>query len=106
MKNTRVALATTDKQERFIGMFGEDLKQIKKAIALRDIEEMFFAEAYIYAVAAEREKAKEIANEIPAEQTPVDYTGAATVFAALRDNETARSNMWKKRAKAAAEISF
>lgn len=72
-----------------IGMFGEALKQIKKAIALQDIEEMFFAEAYIYAAAGEHEKAKEIANEILSGQTPIDYTDAATVFAALNENDRA-----------------
>jgi DNA-binding winged helix-turn-helix (wHTH) protein/Tfp pilus assembly protein PilF len=72
-----------------IGMFGEALKQIKKAIALQDIEEMFFAEAYIYAAAGEHEKAKEIANEILSRQTSIDYTDAATVFAALRENDRA-----------------
>ena len=72
-----------------IGMFGEALKQIKKAIALQDIEEMFFAEAYIYAIAGEHEKAKEIANGILDKQTPIDYTDAATVFAALRENDRA-----------------
>lgn len=74
-----------------IGMFGEALKQIKKAIALQDIEEMFFAEAYIYACADEPEKAREIAEEIlnKTNPPPIDYTDAATVFAALREYDRA-----------------
>lgn len=87
-----------------IGMFGEALKQIKKAIALQDIEEMFFAEAYIYALAGEREKAKEIANEFLNKQTPIDYTDAATVFAALQENDRAFEFLEKAHEKGSGNI--
>jgi DNA-binding winged helix-turn-helix (wHTH) protein/Tfp pilus assembly protein PilF len=85
-----------------LGLFDEALKNIEKTLKIQPTEEIFLAQGYIYALAGDARRAREITKKVlrdsNAEQ--VDYTDAAVVYAALRENDLTFEYLEKAFAKA------
>ncbi|HVE57183.1 MAG TPA: winged helix-turn-helix domain-containing protein [Pyrinomonadaceae bacterium] len=74
-----------------LGLFDEALENIEKTLKIQPTEEMFLAQSYIYALAGETAQATAILRTVldKSSKEQIDFTDAAIVYAALRENDKA-----------------
>jgi adenylate cyclase len=72
-----------------LGLFDVALKNIEKTLEIQPTEEMFLAQAYIYALAGNAPRAREITERVLRESDAekIDFTDAAVVYAGLGEND-------------------